>query len=270
MDVSALGIPPDLSEYLATLITPFHIDGKLLIVPGPGVIDWTPLEDDSFHAAILVGDPSSYLDDLWRVLKPGAHVCAVAPEDQPTGHSGAIALEDRGFEVRDAILWVDEPGKLHYIPKPSQRERHDGCEHLKFERQMRQALEDVEDPEDDEELLAAVAELEFVEDLDRNLHKGNAHPTVKAKAIMARLLEDVPKTGDVLDPFMGSGTTALACLETGHDFIGIEMSEDYLEIADTRVRHHDRARVGDGATIESEHLKKERETEEVDFFDFLE
>ena len=86
---------------------------------------------------------------------------------------------------------------------------------------------------------------------------GMSHNTVKPRNLMEALLSNVPKTKPVLDPFMGSGSTALACLRTGHDFEGIEREEEYLAIADARVRHHDRAFAGwIGAEIESEHIPK--------------
>ena len=44
-----------------------------------------------------------------------------------------------------------------------------------------------------------------------------------------------PKDGTVLDPFMGSGTTGIACKKEGFDFIGIELDEDYFEIAKARI-----------------------------------
>ena len=53
---------------------------------------------------------------------------------------------------------------------------------------------------------------------------------------MVRLLADVPKgRGPILDCFMGSGTTGIACLRTGHDFIGIEKDAGYFEIAKARI-----------------------------------
>ena len=56
--------------------------------------------------------------------------------------------------------------------------------------------------------------------------------------LMVKLLADVPKDkGPIIDPFLGSGTTGIACLKTGHDFLGIEREEEYLGIADARVRH---------------------------------
>ncbi len=64
-----------------------------------------------------------------------------------------------------------------------------------------------------------------------------AHPTTKPLTIMKYLatLTRTPTGGIVLDPFAGSGTTALACIETGRDFILIEKEADYYQIAKARV-----------------------------------
>lgn len=40
----------------------------------------------------------------------------------------------------------------------------------------------------------------------------------------------------MLDPFLGGGTTAIACLETGRRFIGVELSSDYATLAAARIR----------------------------------
>jgi site-specific DNA-methyltransferase (adenine-specific) len=48
-------------------------------------------------------------------------------------------------------------------------------------------------------------------------------------------MEIVPKGATVLDPFMGSGTTAVAALRTGRNFIGFELGEEYHRIATERV-----------------------------------
>jgi hypothetical protein len=98
---------------------------------------------------------------------------------------------------------------------------------------------------------------------------GMSHNTVKPVELMAKLLQDVPTDqGPVIDPFMGSGTTGIACIKTGHDFIGIERESNYLAIADTRVRHwRDKVLRGDkwdDVTIESDYValeSKEPESE---------
>ena len=62
------------------------------------------------------------------------------------------------------------------------------------------------------------------------------HPTQKPTELLARILEDFTRPGDlVLDPFMGSGSTGVACLNTGRRFIGIEKDAAYFDIARQRI-----------------------------------
>ena len=64
----------------------------------------------------------------------------------------------------------------------------------------------------------------------------NVHPTVKPTDLMLYLIRLVtPKNGIVLDPFMGSGSTGKACVRGGFGFIGIELEEEYFEIAQDRI-----------------------------------
>ena len=68
--------------------------------------------------------------------------------------------------------------------------------------------------------------------------RANHHPTVKPIALMRYLVRLVtPKGGTVLDPFMGSGSTGCAAMCEGMDFVGIELSEEYLEIARRRIEY---------------------------------
>ena len=69
-----------------------------------------------------------------------------------------------------------------------------------------------------------------------NDKKVNHHPTVKPTTLMQYLVRLVtPPNGTVLDPFMGSGSTGKACAYEGFDFIGIEQSAEYIEIAQARI-----------------------------------
>ncbi len=64
----------------------------------------------------------------------------------------------------------------------------------------------------------------------------NKHPTVKSRKLMAYLIRLVtPPGGTVLDPFMGSGSTGVAALEEGMDFVGIERESEYYETAKERL-----------------------------------
>lgn len=66
----------------------------------------------------------------------------------------------------------------------------------------------------------------------------NHHPTVKSIALMRWLIRLItPPGGTVLDPFAGSGTTGVAALAEGANFIGCELTDDYLPITEGRLRH---------------------------------
>ena len=113
-----------------------------------------------------------------------------------------------------------------YQPKASKSERNKGCEGL-----------------EDKEL--AIANKQIYErsgsreqpKSDYTKRKNN-HPTVKPIALMKYLITMVtPKGGVVLDPFMGSGSTGVACAKNGFDFIGIEMEPEYIEIAKARIEY---------------------------------
>lgn len=66
--------------------------------------------------------------------------------------------------------------------------------------------------------------------------KGRVHPTQKPVALMRWCLGFLPDAETILDPFMGSGTTLVACAKMGRKGVGIELDPDYFEIACQRVR----------------------------------
>jgi site-specific DNA-methyltransferase (adenine-specific) len=65
--------------------------------------------------------------------------------------------------------------------------------------------------------------------------KNRAHPTQKPVPLMKWCVEQFPKAEVILDPFMGSGTTGVACVQLGRKFIGIELEPRYFDIACRRI-----------------------------------
>jgi DNA modification methylase len=61
------------------------------------------------------------------------------------------------------------------------------------------------------------------------------HPTSKPLPLMSWCLSFVPSARTIFDPFMGSGTTAVACVKAGRKFIGIEIDERYFDAACERI-----------------------------------
>lgn len=73
-----------------------------------------------------------------------------------------------------------------------------------------------------------------------NSKEGKFHPTQKPLALIKWCIEqarydDLPLT--ILDPFLGSGTTAVACKQLNRNFIGIEISKEYCKIAEQRLKN---------------------------------
>lgn len=236
-------MPHDLADYLRALISPEErtlttTEGGecvYLHVSTPDTFPWADHADASVHGLTVesttLAGQEVWLPEAMRVLKPGGHLLLAAPDEEPTGHTGACIAEDAGFEVRDAILWAYGEGagdKLHYTAKAARAEREAGL----FDSEFEYGQQDESRKE---------GNVGGDNPRNRGLTKRkNVHPTVKPTEVMVRLLADVPKDcGPVVDPFLGSGTTLLACIETGHDGIGIEREREYIEIADARVRHRD-------------------------------
>lgn len=68
---------------------------------------------------------------------------------------------------------------------------------------------------------------------DKKLYK---HPTIKPLDFTEKLIKNSSRKGDtVLDCFMGSGTTGVACMKLDRDFVGIELNKEYFEIAQERI-----------------------------------
>lgn len=73
---------------------------------------------------------------------------------------------------------------------------------------------------------------------EKSSEKQNTHPTLKPLSLMKYLVRLVtPRNGIVLDPFMGSGTTGMACVLEGFNFIGIEREKEYFDIANVRINY---------------------------------
>ena len=74
------------------------------------------------------------------------------------------------------------------------------------------------------------------------------HPTQKPLALMEFLVRSYTNEADiVIDPFMGSGTTGVACVNTGRTFIGVEQKREYFEIACLRIERAHGGNVRDGS-----------------------
>jgi len=119
-----------------------------------------------------------------------------------------------------------KPSRIIYQAKASKAERNLGCEELE-EKEMGRNQSSL----DGGKMLTGSGN-------ERSNTKQNNHPTVKPIKLMEYLclLTKTPTSGIVLDPFAGSGTTALACIRTGRPYIMIEKDPEYIKIIKARVK----------------------------------
>ena len=69
--------------------------------------------------------------------------------------------------------------------------------------------------------------------------RSKIHPTEKPISLFTYLVESSSNDGDVVfDPCVGSGTTAIACINTNRNFIGFELDETYFNLANERIAKH--------------------------------
>ena len=186
----------DLLDYLTTLITPPKEIKSNIFVGDSDVYLWTLLHK-SLHGAVIRGEfTKEQAQSLIDCMLPGSHL-VIVPYDSYNAQT-IVHLEDCGLEVRDSIF-IPEEEEFMYAKKASKKEREKGLEDLNSEKRK------------------------------------NTHPTVKPITIMEWCLRDIPKGDNVVDPFMGSGTTGIAARRQGYPFVGMEISPEYLKIARARI-----------------------------------
>ena len=156
--------------------------------------------------------------------------CPVAALDAQSG--GASRFFTTTEYGEDDLLPGEKPGDppFFYSPKANRAEREAGCEGLP----ARSGAEAVDRDEGSAGTQSPRAGAGRTAKSVRN-----HHPCIKPVSVMrflCRLVGGQPG-GLILDPFAGSGTTGVACVHEGFDFIGIEREAEYAAIAEARINH---------------------------------
>ena len=134
-------------------------------------------------------------------------------------HEGWKRESHKGFNTLRGHNDSGGASRFFYVAKASKRDRNEGLEDLP--EQVGQRTHDGGEDTRGRPLPA-----------NRNIH-----PTVKPTALMRYLVKLVtPPGGTVLDPFTGSGSTGKAAILEGFEFVGVELTEDYLPIIEGRLK----------------------------------
>jgi site-specific DNA-methyltransferase (adenine-specific) len=198
----------------------------------------------------------------------------IAATDLKSGVMGTTAHDnynaeknaDQGLREGEQLPWIpsdagrfpsnvlgDIPDyqKYFYCPKVSRAERHVGFDESMSEKKMLEIMGGhYTDPNeggksiwlpDKGVIYAHGLKHEYSEWCKKNNidlgNVGNNHPTVKPIELMKYLIKLItPPGGTVLDPFNGSGSTGCAAVELGMTYVGCELDQRYVEIADKRIR----------------------------------
>ena len=191
-----------------------RIRGEAIFPLGAGVQEQNP--QGRFPANIIFDEIAGVmLDEMSGESKP---------KKERIGKKGGS-----GFGYFDDDKTANTIGKWHgdngggasrffYCAKASKAERNGGLEGFEEKENMR-----VNAPRENEEA-------------KHGNKMSNFHPTVKPLKLMQYLVRLVtPPNGVCLDPFCGSGTTLMACVKEGFNYIGIEREAEYVKIAEARV-----------------------------------
>lgn len=155
--------------------------------------------------------------------------CPVAALDAQAGAPGV----SRYFPIFNFDPEIDAP--FLYQAKAARKEREAGCAALPDVILARSEGAQAAEKAGAESYTGGSQDI----GLNRVSTVKNNHPTVKPVALMRWLCRLVtPPGGTVLDPFLGSGTTGIAALLEGFNFVGCEREADYLIIAEARIAHH--------------------------------
>ena len=140
-------------------------------------------------------------------------------------------IHDGSDEVVNLFPNIGEesPARFFYTPKASQSERNEGL--YEFDKKYTASAEFRPNH------MEKATEGQSGNPYGRWQPKKNIHPTVKPIELMRYLVRLItPKGGLCLDPYVGSGTTAIACKQEKKEYIGIEIDEEYHSIAEARIK----------------------------------
>lgn len=199
---------------------------------------------------------SLWSSDWLRTLKPGGSCFIFA--GRRYAHRCIISMEDAGFTFKDMLAWnkVTSPFRAQRVSKVFER-RKDEENSKKYESWRLGNLAPVFEPilwfQKPYKIGTTITDnlLEYQlgcfndQILHENLIEVNSkipsgqkfHPTQKPVSILENLIKLTTFENQfVFDPFMGSGSTGIACLNTNRNFIGIELDKDYFTIAENRIK----------------------------------
>lgn len=198
--------------------------------------------------------------EVYRILKPGGFYLSFS--QARLYHRMAMAIELSGFEIRDMLVWKREGqakafSQDHFVYKMniSEEEKEKIIKSLDGRKtpQLKPQIEPIVLAQKPKEgtfvqnwLKYNIGLIDVTQSLD-GMFPGTvmdvpkdksaiAHFTVKPLPLIEHLIKIFsPENAIICDPFLGSGTTGVACINTNRKFIGIELNDEYYKLAKERI-----------------------------------
>ncbi len=192
---------------------------------------------------VRIGDATLYLGDCRALLAAVGPVDAVVT-DPPYGigrlSKPASRLCERMPEYASGAQWDNETADIGFFPKFECKKIIWGGNYFDLPATRAPLVWDKNNSgRDFADFEMAWSNLDMVARRivyrPMNMDGGKVHPTQKPVAVMEWCLGFMPDARTILDPFMGSGTTGVACARLGRRFIGIEIDRRYFDIACRRI-----------------------------------
>lgn len=170
-------------------------------------------------------DLISWIDYCGPLLKKGGNI--VIFNDWKNMSYIVEALEKNGFEIKDLIRWKKTN------PMPRNRDRRFITDYevavWAVKPRGKWTFNRLSDTYERPEIICGIT--------SKGEKLNGGHPTQKPVEVMKWLIDRLTDEDDlVLDPFMGSGTTGVACMNANRSFVGIEIDENYFNIAVNRIK----------------------------------
>lgn len=165
-------------------------------------------------------DIEDYLSELYRILKDGTH-CYLMTNNFNIIHFLKV-IDDSPFNFVKNLIWMKDNKITHTCSYMSQYEYIILLSKGSARRVNDCGVSDV---------------LQYANKKDKKSDGGNIHDSQKPIDLFRMLIRQSSNEGDVVfDPFMGSGTTALACINEGRRYIGCEIDEEYHNVCMRRIK----------------------------------
>lgn len=195
---------------------------------------------------VVIGNATLYLGDCMEILpRIDGHECVITDPPYPgLRHNRAGDCYEHpwpmtppgewfplvGPDVRSLVFWpASEPFPLEFTA----RHIWSKCNILVAGAEPYEAIYEINGKETGLVFRHAVINCEMNATLNGDeYHK---HPTQKPIRLMRRLVARMGSSSPVLDPFMGSGTTGVACMNLARHFVGIERDATYFDLACRRI-----------------------------------